>query len=66
MGVEVAEEDLLRLGLPLRTDGPRELLLRGDLRPCLGGERSGRARRPFDLARRAVAAPAGEKQHHCQ
>jgi hypothetical protein len=59
VGVEIAEEDLLRLRLPLRTGGSRELLLRGYLRLRRGGECSGGARRSFDLARRAVAASAG-------
>ena len=63
MGVEIAEEDLLRLGLPLGTDGARELLVGGGLRLCRGGERRGRARRPLDFARRAVAASAGDEQH---
>jgi hypothetical protein len=66
VGVEVTEEDLLRLGLSLRTGAARELLPHGVLGPRLGGERRSGARRPLDLARWAVGTPAGEKQTHYQ
>ena len=58
MGVEIAEEDLLRRHLPLRSGREGESLPRGALRLSRGVDRRRPAGCPLDLARWAIGAVA--------